>query len=297
MELGDPRAALEACDAHLNIQPGNIRGLALKPIVHNELGEREQVRFLVDFDRLLRLTRFTAAAGFDSLAAFNAALARHVCAHPTLEYEPRRHATRLGKHSGELLVEPKGPIAVWEAMIRGAVEDYMRSLPNDPAHPFLACRRPRRWWLTAWAVVMEAQGHQIPHIHPSAWLSGVYYVKLPAVVSAPGQGQAGWIEFGRPKATWHCAVEPEVRLFQPEEGLMLLFPAYFYHRTIPFDAAEPRISIAFDVIPAKAVAVQAEKRAEAPSTTMAEAAPGAVFSTRAGTKEHGKKREQEDQEG
>ncbi|MFQ6018117.1 MAG: putative 2OG-Fe(II) oxygenase, partial [Kiloniellaceae bacterium] len=36
---------------------------------------------------------------------------------------------------------------------------------------------------------------------------------------------------------------------QPEEGLMLLFPSYFYHRTIKFETAETRISIAFDVVP------------------------------------------------
>ncbi len=40
-----------------------------------------------------------------------------------------------------------------------------------------------------------------------------------------------------------------MRTFQPEEGLMLLFPSYFYHRTVPFEAAEERISISFDVKP------------------------------------------------
>ena len=30
---------------------------------------------------------------------------------------------------------------------------------------------------------------------------------------------------------------------------MLLFPSYIYHRTVPFEGAETRISIAFDVVP------------------------------------------------
>ncbi len=64
----------------------------------------------------------------------------------------------------------------------------------------------------------------------------------------PGQGEAGWIEFGRPRSDIHCTVEPEVRALQPKEGLMVLFPSYFYHRTVPFEAAEERISIAFDVL-------------------------------------------------
>jgi hypothetical protein len=40
-----------------------------------------------------------------------------------------------------------------------------------------------------------------------------------------------------------------VKAFRPEEGLMMVFPSYFYHRTIPFEAVEQRISIAFDVLP------------------------------------------------
>ncbi len=43
--------------------------------------------------------------------------------------------------------------------------------------------------------------------------------------------------------------EAEVKLFQPEEGLMFLFPSYFYHGTTPIETEEQRISMAFDVIP------------------------------------------------
>jgi hypothetical protein len=32
---------------------------------------------------------------------------------------------------------------------------------------------------------------------------------------------------------------------------MLLFPSYVYHRTIPFQDSEDRISFAFDVVPLK----------------------------------------------
>ena len=116
---------------------------------------------------------------FTSLADFNAALARHVCAHSTLVFAPASHATRLGKHSGELLVEPKGPVAVLEGMIRGAAEDYLHSLPADPAHPFLA-NRPQGLWLTAWSIVLEAQGYQLPHIHnagPNTLILMVYFSK------------------------------------------------------------------------------------------------------------------------
>jgi len=34
---------------------------------------------------------------------------------------------------------------------------------------------------------------------------------------------------------------------------MLLFPSYFFHRTLPFQADATRISIAFDVMPVGSV--------------------------------------------
>ena len=180
------------------------------------------------------------------MGEFNQALAEHILAHPTLVVAPTSHATRQGRHTGELLAEPKGPVAGLEARINEAVAAYIRALPQDPDHPFLA-NPPERWRLTAWSVVLEAQGHQVPHIHP-AWLSGVYYVKVPQVVASDEARRAGWIEFGRPNPQIPATVEPEIRAYRPEEGLMVLFPSYFYHHTVPFETGEQRISIAFDVL-------------------------------------------------
>jgi hypothetical protein len=36
---------------------------------------------------------------------------------------------------------------------------------------------------------------------------------------------------------------------RPTEGQLVLFPSYFYHRILPFDADGIRISVAFDVVP------------------------------------------------
>ena len=41
------------------------------------------------------------------------------------------------------------------------------------------------------------------------------------------------------------------RIGRSREGRVVLFPSYFYHRTIPFESDEQRISIAFDLMPHK----------------------------------------------
>ncbi len=68
------------------------------------------------------------------------------------------------------------------------------------------------------------------------------------MVGESGESGAGWIAFGRPPEHFHCTVEPEVRMVRPEEGMMVLFPSYFYHGTVPTETAEIRVSIAFDVL-------------------------------------------------
>ena len=247
LQQKNPQGALEACERYLGAHPGQTDLLAFKAIALGDLGKTDQAQSLIDFDRFVRTVHITPPEEFGDLASFNEALSAHVLDHPTLTFSPQSHATREGRHSGELLSEPKGPIAGLEAEILKAAQVYRDSLTEDD-HPFVA-RKPSSWTLSVWGVVMQAAGHQIPHIHPAAWLSGVYYPKLPDIVGSDDTGKAGWIEFGRPPSHFHNAVEPETLSVRPECGMMVLFPSYFYHHTVPFEAAGTRISIAFDLMP------------------------------------------------
>ncbi len=250
LQQGEPKAALDVCDAFLQSHRAQTDLLAFKAICLWDLGEEERARGLIDFPRLARSVHVIPPEEFGGLEKFNDALAAHVLAHPTLTNSPQSHATRMGKHSGELLNEPKGPIAGLEAKILELAGNYRDELDDDDTHPFIAAR-PKDWTLSVWGVVMQSAGHQIPHIHPAAWLSGVYYPKLPDIVSADNGSKEGWIEFGRPPDHFHNAKKPETLTVQPEPGMMVLFPSYFYHHTVPFEASGTRISIAFDLMPAK----------------------------------------------
>ena len=249
IEQGDHPAALDACEACLEVDPGNTNALAIKAAALDEMGDRDGARFLIDLDRFIRPRQFDAPAGFDTLADFNEALARHIFEHPLQVPDSAGSVTRLGAipggHLGGLLSEPKGPMADFEEMVEDAVREYRHAQPADAAHPFLA-NPPRRWSLQIWGNVYNRTGVQQPHIHPGC-LSGVYYVRVPAETRDPDRDQAGWIGFGRLPSNFRCAVEPETRALRPEEGLMFLFPSYFYHHTMPSESADTRISIAFDV--------------------------------------------------
>ena len=98
---------------------------------------------------------------------------------------------------------------------------------------------------------MDARDHQSPHIHPAGWLSGVYYASVPKSIADGDPAHSGWLELGTPPSDLPPPERPLIRRFRPEPGLLVLFPSYLYHRTIPFEDDSPRISIAFDIEPVR----------------------------------------------
>jgi Flp pilus assembly protein TadD len=252
LELGDAQGAVEACDAWLALRPGLPEPIGLAAVALDELGCRDAARRLVDLDRFLRVVRVEAPPpGYGSLEAFHAALARETLAHPTLrtpdEREPHYNGPAF-KTTRELFGQSSGPFAALESMFAERLADYLATEGRgDQSHPFLARPMPRLR-PSAVATVLTRQGRLAPHMHYAGYVSGVYYCQLPAVIAAAG-GQEGWFEIGRPPPRLLRRGAPEVRTIRPEEGMMLLFPSYFFHGTLPFAAETTRISIAFDTIP------------------------------------------------
>jgi len=247
MRKGEHEQALEVCEEYLQRQPCERSMLAEKSLILSALGRDNEYRHLVDLDRFVSESRPQAPSGFASLGEFNAALAEHVRTHPSLADSPRSHATLEGLHSGPLRVEPRGPIGALENILYAAAKTYMKALGVDAGHPFLV-DPPELDMLYCWGVVMRRQGHQTAHIHPAAWLSGIYYPKVPEIVDTSSSDE-GWLEFGATADEFGLPASTPSRRIKPSEGLLLVFPSYFYHRTIPFEADQERISIAFDLFP------------------------------------------------
>jgi Tfp pilus assembly protein PilF len=251
LEADDAEAAIAVCDEWLAYNPGHIEALALKCAALNEAGNQDALAGLLDFDRFVVERRIEPPAGYGSIDEFNAALAAHILAHPTLKVppasDPTYHHPKL-QITEEILGETGGPMAAMAKIMRESVEDYWAHMGDDPTHPFLA-NRPRTWALSAWAVVLQGEGNLVPHIHLDGYLGGSYYVQVPREVLDPDR-QEGWFELGRPPSELVLHRAPMVRPLQPLAGKMLQFPGYFYHGTTPYrsETGEIRITIAFDVV-------------------------------------------------
>lgn len=245
LKQGDGRGALEHLDVCVRQGAASAGTHGHRAIAFAQMGDLEALNRLFDFDRLIKPAHIGDQHGFASLLEFNRALAAHVIDNETL----RKDVTTVhGLDTGEILDSGAPAATALKRFIYSQIEACLRDLP-EADHPF-AASAPRKWRTLSWGVKMWREGYQVPHIHSKAWLSGVYYVQMPEVVSADQVGHEGWIEFGRGPESLYASAECPVRRIRPVEGMMLSFPSYLWHRTIPFEGTRERVSIAFDVIAA-----------------------------------------------
>lgn len=244
--LNEARACFEES---LALEPGNTHALAFLSNLYLDSDAHDEFRRLADFDRFLCERHPKAPPAWKTERDFLEALRVAVESDPTLVYEPALRTAKNGAATGHLKGAPGSAIEELRKMFEVEAFAFADRVANMPDHPLVA-NRPSRYHIRMWGNVLSSSGYQASHNHPSGWLSGVFYVTLPDAVGAPGKGQDGWIEFGRPRAEYYRSNRIDLRLLKPKPGMMLLFPSYMWHRTLPFEDKEPRVSIAMDIVPA-----------------------------------------------
>jgi uncharacterized protein (TIGR02466 family) len=246
---GRSDAALRLSDDFLKRHAGERLVLASRAVALRDAGQGDAARELVDLNRLVRLREFPVPRGFSDIADFNAQLAALLLADPSLLPSPLSKATRGGAQTGELDPDSSPALSAFRDSLNAELRTVITELRRDgfAGHPVMAWAA-ERWTLRIWGTVLEPGGHQMPHLHPLAWLSGVYYVAVP-----PGLGDDGALEFGVPPSRVPVQTEPERRRVSARPGRLVLFPSWFWHRTLPFAQPGERISVAFDVMPFRAL--------------------------------------------
>ena len=249
-DAGDLGGAEAAYRHALALKPGMVLAQAHLAILLQQLGKHEEARGLLDYSRLLTRHMIEPPEDWPSVAALNADLARAIYQHPTLMRDPPGQATMKGSQTAEVLDAIDGPIAALRRAIESAVAAYLsETVAQTPA---VFAPPPAAWALRGWGVVLRSDGYQTPHFHPAGIVSGVYYVRIPEIIGSRSTGDAGFIRFGQPEVTRPDPLRPPAELtdsVKPVEGLMILFPSYFWHNTVPFESEQDRICIAFDVLP------------------------------------------------
>lgn len=248
LEIGELDEAGAALDHALALRPGEPVAVAAAGVLAQREGDAARIAQLFDPARTLVAGELPLPAGIDDRAAWHAAIEADVLALPDLRRDLASKTTRDGRQSGNLSAIAHGAIGQFVAALREALpariaEHAARQQGVDAA---VVAPAPARWHLNLWATVLDRNGHQDPHLHPSGWLSGVYYLRAPRISA---EQRDGWIEFAAPPAALRGDVDVATHTLQPSEGQLVTFPSYLYHHTVPHADDALRISLAFDVIP------------------------------------------------
>lgn len=101
----------------------------------------------------------------------------------------------------------------------------------------------------AWANMLMDGAFNQPHVHPGAFLSGVFYVDVGE------ENSGGQLVLMDPRGLAEmsqlpCAflAEGQGMPIEPQTGELMLFPGWLRHWVAPYRSQRPRISIGFNVV-------------------------------------------------
>ncbi|MFI4906835.1 MAG: tetratricopeptide repeat protein [Steroidobacterales bacterium] len=247
--VGDARAALQECEALQPSAPDDQYLIALRATALRLLGD-ERYAQLCDYHHLVLPLAIEPPLPWQDLASFLA----DVVASLNRLHDPNGHALlfqslRQGTETTQDLTRSpdtamRGLFQAFAAPIARYLEHIGRG--TDP----LRRRNGGRWrFHGSWSVRLRNRGFHMSHVHPRGWISSAFYVELPDIM-AEGRTDQGILTFGKPGILTTPALEAEYSV-RPAAGMLVLFPSYFWHGTVPFESPQSRLTVAFDAVPAK----------------------------------------------
>lgn len=130
------------------------------------------------------------------------------------------------------------------------VSDYYTAYWKTETREPIEGHLPFNMFLWGWSVVMREGSFNIPHIHPNANLSGVYYVQTPiSTLAETGTGD-GWLHHQGPASQRRrpgASRSDPGRHRAAETMLAHHVPQLRQHYVPPFKGSGERISVAFNI--------------------------------------------------
>lgn len=250
--VGDLAGAIAQFEQVLETNPRHIKANAHLGLTCQDRHDdtSQLAKSIFDWEQLVSCDRLSAPEGWSDLPQFNTQLCDYVYKHPTLLADRVGKPIIKGQQTYEIFADRSEVIEALKQKIDNSLQDYFSRCVDRPFFDGL----PSKWSLSGWAVVLSPQGFQTPHIHPESFCSGVYYIQIPDTITQSTTHE-GSLSF----STLFPHESEDVKLakytISPTEGLLVLFPSYFWHSTIPFsgdslrDAVRrDRVCISFNVI-------------------------------------------------
>ena len=245
---GEYDRALKLMEQAEPLSPEDQQTIAYKGVCWAQMGD-ERANWLNDVEKFIRPFRIEAPEGYASVEEFNDALKAALLKMHTAKNQPIEQTLRGGTQTnGGLLYRPIKEIQEARGAFEKAIQQYIADLPYDPDHPLMRRKSNDFKFSGSWSVRLQGEGFHINHVHPDGWLSACYYVDAPDAVDDE-EAKQGWIKFGE-TSMYMKDRETIAKAYKPAAGLLVIFPSYMYHGTIPFHSSAHRLTLPMDVVPA-----------------------------------------------
>ncbi len=244
LAAGQANAALPLVQVMRDADPDDQHALCLQ-ITCWRLLDDDSYKAMYDYDSLVREYRLETPSGWGSLTEYLRDLSAALRTQHKFVAHPFSNSEEGGSKLADLLTLDEPVIRAFREALTPAVDEHVNYLGvgSDP----LRRRNTLQWEIDGiWSVLLASNGFHHNHVHPKAWLSSASYIDVPGDVDEGERN--GWIKFGQPG----IPTDPELpfeHALKPEPGLLVLFPSYMWHGTIPFKSEDSRLTIALDVVP------------------------------------------------
>jgi tetratricopeptide (TPR) repeat protein len=245
--VGDGAAAMAECGTLLAATPDDQYLIAMQTTALRLLND-PRYETACDYDKMVLSQILETPPGWPDLGSF----LREVTSRLNALHNPHGHrllyqSLRQGTETTQDLSRSADPMiqALFHAFAApiARYRDYIGQGTD-------ALRRRNRGvsrYNGSWSVRLHRAGYHTSHVHPRGWISSACYIQLPDSMRA-GRSAEGILSFGAPGMITTPSLNAELSV-RPELGQLVLFPSYFWHGTLPFHSEQPRLTVAFDVVP------------------------------------------------
>jgi tetratricopeptide (TPR) repeat protein len=238
--VGEGARALTECNSLLQASPDDQYLIAMQTTALRLLGD-PGYSLLCDYSKMVVPMLLETPPGWSDPGSFLAELTSHLNAlHSPHGHRPLYQSLRQGTETTQDLSRSRDPVI--QALFQAFAAPIARycELMGEGEDPLR--RRNRGAWRFngSWSVRLRSGGYHTSHVHPRGWISSACYIQVP--------DDEGILSFGKPGMLTTPQLDAEFSV-RPEAGLLVLFPSYFWHGTLPFQSEEPRLTVAFDAVP------------------------------------------------
>lgn len=244
---GDAQGALSDCELLLAAAPDNQYLIALQTTAWRLLNDERYAQHC-DYSNLVLPMQLEAPPPWGDMASFLAELSVSL----NRLHDPHGHALlfqslRHGTETTQDLARSDDPVirALFTACA-APINRYLEHIGHgsDP----LRRRNKGRWRFNgSWSVRLRTSGFHTQHVHPRGWISSACYIELPDSMGEGGTHE-GVLTFGEPGIMTSPTLSAEHSI-RPSPGMLVLFPSYLWHGTVPFSSNQARLTVAFDAVP------------------------------------------------